>query len=140
MGLKKKGKKSKKVTTESRTRGNSRAAQVIEIVKSSKDFYVGFTDPLCYVGHCIHCNTMITVSMDGKTNATIEHIMPICAGGSVTDLRNLALACKTCNNKKGVHHDAKNLNQRAFEVISSLLEKRKSSMINVEHETGKLNI
>ncbi len=128
MGLKKKGNKSKKVTLESRTRGNSRAAQVLEIIKSSTNFYVGFTDPPCYVGHCIHCDTMITATMTGNTAATIEHIMPICAGGSATDLSNLALACKSCNNEKGVRHDARKPDERATEVINALLKKRASQM------------
>ena len=135
VGLKKKGKKSKKVTTEARTRGNSRAAQVLEIIKSSKNFYVGYTDPACYVGHCIHCDTMITATMSGDTSATVEHIMPICAGGSATDLSNVALACKACNNEKGIRHDARRLGERALEVIAALLKKRASQMKTVTSDS-----
>lgn len=59
------------------------------------------------------------------TDATIEHIVPLCAGGSGTDLRNMALACKRCNNEKGVRHDPHaGKGGRADDVIVALTEKR----------------
>lgn len=128
VGLKKNKKKSKMVSSVSDAPNKSRAAQVLDIVNSTKDAYVGLTDPPYYVMRCIHCNTTIAVTMRGETSGTIEHIMPIVAGGSRTDVANLALACKSCNNTKGVHHDSKNLSERAVEVITALLEKRRSQM------------
>jgi 5-methylcytosine-specific restriction endonuclease McrA len=126
MGLKKKGKKSKAEATDPRPKGSSREQLVLDIVRTDNSFYVGYTDPSIHVGKCIHCGTMLTVTMSGRTEATIEHIMPLTAGGSGTDLHNLALACERCNNTKGIHHDAKNLDERAQEVIAALLEKRHS--------------
>ena len=49
----------------------------------------------------------------------------MCNGGEATDPRNLALACKRCNNEKGIHHDKHaGKGGRADEVIATLLAKR----------------
>jgi 5-methylcytosine-specific restriction endonuclease McrA len=78
-----------------------------------------------WVGRCIHCNTQLVVSIDGKTGATIEHIQPLCDGGHPTDPRNLALACARCNNEKGIRHDIHvGKGGRADEVVLALQEKR----------------
>lgn len=77
-----------------------------------------------YVGKCIFCRGKIFVSKSGKTNATIEHIVPINAGGS-NELKNIALAHKECNNEKGIRHDPNYPNDlRAKEVIDKLLSYR----------------
>ena len=63
--------------------------------------------------------------MQGSTNATIEHIVPLCDGGDPTDPRNLSLACASCNNEKGIRHDKHaGKGGRADEVIRALQEKR----------------
>lgn len=59
-------------------------------------------DP-AWVGRCIHCNSRIVLSEDGR-GATLEHIVPRCHGGS-DELRNLALACARCNQLKGTRTD-----------------------------------
>ena len=81
--------------------------------------------PAAWVGKCIHCNTKLFVTDHGNTDATVEHIQPLCDGGDPTDPRNLALACKRCNNEKGVRHDQHaGKGGRADEVIARLREKR----------------
>jgi len=128
MGLKKKGKKEKVVATYSRPKGSSREQMVLDIVRTDNTFFDSMGEPHVYPqtwsGKCIHCNTRLTVTATGQTEATIEHIMPLIAGGSGTDLHNLALACKRCNNMKGIHHDSRNLDERAQEVVGALLTKR----------------
>lgn len=133
MGLKKNKKKKDTVTPDPRVKGSSRADLVLRIVASDNTFEclkVGDNEwDERWLGKCIHCGTKLVVDHrfgtgTVKTNATVEHIMPLTAGGSGTDLLNLALACSRCNNWKGIHHDQKNLDTRAREVISALLEKR----------------
>jgi 5-methylcytosine-specific restriction endonuclease McrA len=79
----------------------------------------------CWVGRCIHCNTKVFVTSSGTTDATIEHIKPLCDGGDPTDPHNLALACTRCNNEKGIrHYMHAGKGGRADEVIAQLLAKR----------------
>ena len=79
----------------------------------------------CWVGKCIHCNSKVFVTPDGFTDATIEHIVPLCDGGHPSDLHNLALACARCNNEKGIRHDKHaGKGGRADEVIGALMERR----------------
>ena len=76
-------------------------------------------------GKCIHCGTKLYVGLKGATDATIEHIKPLCDDGDPTDPRNLALACSGCNNEKGVRHDMHaGKGGRADEVIAQLQAKR----------------
>jgi len=80
-----------------------------------------------WVGKCIHCNTKLYVTDLGATDATVEHIKPLCDDGAAIDPHNLALACVRCNNEKGVRHDQHaGKGRRADEVIAALLEKRMS--------------
>lgn len=82
-------------------------------------------EPHHWVGKCVHCNTRLLVLDNGATDATLEHVQPICGGGDPTDPRNLALACKGCNNRKGVDHDQHaGKGGRADEVIQALQAKR----------------
>lgn len=37
-------------------------------------------------------------------NMTLEHVLPLCLGGT-NEMRNLALACHQCNNSKGKQTD-----------------------------------
>lgn len=78
-----------------------------------------------WVGKCIHCGRKLGVSVSGSTDATLEHIVPLCAGGSPDDPHNLALACAGCNNRKGVEHDQHvGKGGRADEVVSALQGRR----------------
>ena len=131
MGLKKKGKKKNKDIIDSRPKGSSRAILALRIAESDSTFVKCYVDDATYVyvGKCIHCGTALRVSSAGSTDATIEHIVPLIAGGSGTDLLNVALACARCNNQKGIHHDQKKLSERSQEIIDALLEKRKRRLV-----------
>lgn len=126
MGLKKKGKKKKKDSIDSRPKGSSRAALALQIAKTDTTFELDELNKR-YVGKCIHCGTsLVVMSETGSTAATIEHIFPLVAGGSGTDLMNLALSCSRCNNQKGIHHDARQLDERGELIVDLLLRKRAS--------------
>lgn len=79
----------------------------------------------CWVGKCIHCNSKIMLSADGALlSATIEHILPVNHGGT-DDIRNVALACRACNNSKGWRLDLKRrTNQKLQEMITRLTNRR----------------
>jgi 5-methylcytosine-specific restriction endonuclease McrA len=113
-------------------KGKSRAEVILSIVatdntfsmKMSLDDYGRVRDAF-WTGKCIHCNTGMVVTLLGETSATVEHITPQCAGGHLTDPRNLALACVRCNNDKGIRHDMYvGRGGRADEVITALQAKR----------------
>jgi 5-methylcytosine-specific restriction endonuclease McrA len=90
----------------------------------NKDMHHGLD---VWVGKCIHCNRKLVVTYCGTTDATIEHVMPLCNDGQAQDVRNLALACKGCNNEKGIRHDRHaGRGGRADEVITALQNKRMS--------------
>lgn len=101
----------------------TRRELVLNIVDSDKTFSYQKQEHV-WVGKCLHCSTKLFVSEVGDTQATIEHIVPQSAGGS-DDMMNLALACKACNNEKGVRHDPYYpRDPRASEVIATLMAKR----------------
>lgn len=115
-----------------RPKGRSRTDAVLSVVVTDATFKhvpvdtdrrPGATQP--WYGKCIHCNTSLLVAHDGKTGATLEHIVPLCAGGSPDDPHNLALACAGCNNRKGVEHDQRvGSGGRADEVVAALQARR----------------
>lgn len=115
-----------------RPKGNARAQVVLSIVLTDNTFHRiavhpehKFTLIQPWVGRCIHCNTKLLVHHDGSTDATLEHINPLCAGGDAIDPRNLALACVRCNNQKGIRHDQHvGKGGRADEVVTALQAKR----------------
>lgn len=120
-----------------RARGTSRSELVLGIVATDSTFAPTFASavdiergPCCetgWCGKCIHCNTKLYVGLRGQTDATVEHIRPLCDGGDPTDPRNLALACAGCNNEKGIRHDGHaGRGGRADEVIAQLQAKRQS--------------
>jgi 5-methylcytosine-specific restriction endonuclease McrA len=121
----------KKQEKVSRPKGASRAQVVLTIVATDNTFspIAIHPDPIRYpqpwAGRCIHCNSKFIVHRSGETEATVEHIQPLCDGGDPTDPRNLALACRRCNNEKGIRHDQHaGKGGRADEVIAALREKR----------------
>lgn len=108
---------------EPRVKGLARQDKILEIVETDGTFEKGSSG---WVGSCLHCNTSIHVGVTGQSSATIEHIVPLCVGGSGSDLLNLALACSRCNNEKGIRHDPNYPSDpRAVEVVNTLLAKRK---------------
>lgn len=80
-----------------------------------------------WAGRCIFCGRAITVSESGEPgpDVTIEHIVPRHHGGD-DRVENLALACKSCNNEKGMRHDARRSDDpRTLEVIAKIQERRR---------------
>ncbi len=66
-------------------------------------------DAPALAGRCIHCGRKLVVGFDGRPvgrRATLEHLMPRAAGGTEA-LENLAVACATCNHRKGVRVDGR---------------------------------
>lgn len=115
--------KKNRADVEPRAKGRGRQDKILEIVETDQTFE---KDVAGWFGRCLHCNTTICVGLTGQSSATIEHIVPTCAGGSSSDLLNLALACSRCNNEKGIRHDpVYPSDPRAVEVVNSLLAKRK---------------
>lgn len=116
----------RKKVAQPRPKGLARKRVVLSIVETDSTFEVEDHDGY-WVGNCIHCNRKLAVAPDGTTDATVEHINPLCHGGEATDPRNLALACRGCNNEKGVRHDQHaGKGGRADQVIGALLQKRAS--------------
>jgi 5-methylcytosine-specific restriction endonuclease McrA len=81
-----------------------------------------------WVGKCIHCNRRLAFEEDGTAgpNVTIEHILPRNHGGG-DDLRNLAIACQTCNQGKGTRHDCQPLGDPKLEALIERLRERRRS-------------
>lgn len=53
-------------------------------------------------GHCEYCGVEVrwdTDRLSDPNRATIDHLVPRCAGGN-NELPNLVLACHPCNNLK----------------------------------------
>ena len=89
---------------------------------------------------CLHCRKRLQASDEGDAlgQATLEHVVPQAwfgkraaaalaarVGDDANDARNLAIACKGCNQGKGMSHDARGPGDaRALEVIAQLLESR----------------
>jgi len=124
MGLKKKDKKSRRDrNTGDRSHGSARLELILMIAATDKTFERS-TDGFWY-GRCLHCSSSLRVGATGQTSASIEHIVPVSAGGSNSDMLNMALACISCNSEKGVRHDPNYpRDPRAVEVIESLLQRR----------------
>jgi len=102
-----------------------------------------------WVTKCLFCRKALVLSADGKHRggASLEHIVPrswfdhraaadlIAAFAGPNDLRNLALACRSCNSGKGSGHDANGpLDFRAREIVTALLEKRAARYIEPVEE------
>ena len=89
---------------------------------------------------CLHCRTRLQVEADGEAlgASSLEHVVPqawfgLRAASSLTaqvgedrdDPRNLAIACRRCNQDKGKGPDARGpQDPRAHEVVAALLAKR----------------
>ena len=112
----------------SRPKGQHRVDLVLDVVRTDSTFELVMlpTREQAWVGRCLHCNAKIVVSQDGQTIGTLEHIMPLSSSGT-DELQNLALACSSCNNQKGIHHDPYvGRGGRADQVIAALQVKRLS--------------
>jgi 5-methylcytosine-specific restriction endonuclease McrA len=109
-------------------RQRGRRQLVLAIVATDATFVrKTYRDETFWVGRCIFCGRAITVSEAGEPgpDVTIEHILPRHHGGG-DGVENLALACKPCNNEKGMRHDARRADDaRTREVIARLQERRR---------------
>ncbi|MBS0470851.1 MAG: HNH endonuclease [Proteobacteria bacterium] len=52
-------------------------------------------------GRCWYCRIALSEAPRTDTSATIEHIIPRCAGGTMA-LHNVVAACQGCNRARGV--------------------------------------
>ncbi|HRE88798.1 MAG TPA: HNH endonuclease signature motif containing protein [Myxococcota bacterium] len=80
-----------------------------------------------WVGKCIFCSRALPVGLDGALDpsVTLEHITPRSHGGD-DRVENLALACRSCNNEKGMRHDARPRGDpRLTEIIARLSARRR---------------
>ena len=78
-------------------------------------------------GKCIHCNRRLAMEISGvvKSTATLEHIVPRNHGGT-DELENLAVACRRCNNTKGVRHDAQRWEDPKLQAVVETLRERRA--------------
>ncbi|MCZ8114795.1 HNH endonuclease [Silanimonas sp.] len=89
---------------------------------------------------CLHCRTRLQVAADGEAlgGSSLEHVVPQAwfgrraaadltaqVGEDRDDARNLAVACRRCNQDKGKGPDAAGpQDARAHAVVAALLAKR----------------
>lgn len=104
-----------------------------------------------WVAKCLFCRKALLLPENGRqrsSGVSLEHIVPrswfdhraaadlIADFDGSNDLRNLALACRSCNSGKGSGHDANGpLNPRAREIIVALLEKRAKRFVPLNDES-----
>ncbi len=106
----------------------SRNRQILAIVRTDRTFGLAlWRAEEVWLGRCLMCNAGVMASQRGTLleGATLEHILPRHHGGDDTP-GNLAIACRRCNNSKGVRID--NLRRddpRRREVTLALLERRR---------------
>jgi 5-methylcytosine-specific restriction endonuclease McrA len=81
-----------------------------------------------WVGRCIFCNRTLTLGEDGtpRSDVSVEHIVPRTHGGTDA-LDNLALACRGCNNEKGMRHDVRHRGDARLEAVIATLQERRRS-------------
>ena len=79
-----------------------------------------------WCGKCIHCNTRLLVSLDGNTEATVEHIVALNHGGTHA-LPNLALACQRCNHLKGKRTDWRHANDAQVQALTTALQAKRQA-------------
>lgn len=109
-------------------KGLSRSRQILAIVRTDSTFGLAlWRAEEVWLGRCLMCNAGVMASQRGSLleGATLEHILPRHHGGDDA-AGNLAIACRRCNNSKGVRID--NLRRddpRRREVTLALLERRR---------------
>jgi 5-methylcytosine-specific restriction endonuclease McrA len=124
----------------------AQAKLVLQVIRTDREAQL--TDA-GWVTKCLFCRKALVLSADGKHRggASLEHIVPrswfdhraaadlIETFEGPNDLRNLALACRSCNSGKGSGHDANGpLDFRAREIVTALLEKRAARYIDPVEE------
>jgi hypothetical protein len=105
----------------------SRAARVLSVVHTDRSFErKEVRGERVWVGRCIHCGSALVVSEDGATAATLEHIEPSTHGGT-DDVRNLALACARCNQRKGARLDVRRRDDPTLCAVIETLRQRRAA-------------
>lgn len=124
----------------------AQAKLLLQVIRTDRD--AELTDA-GWVTRCLFCRKSLLLSADGRHRggASLEHIVPrswfdhraaadlIAEFDGPNDLRNLALACRSCNSGKGSGHDANGpLDFRAREIVTTLLQKRAARFIVATEE------
>lgn len=103
-----------------------RSADVLAIVHTDRTFERReVRGERVWVGRCIHCQSALAVDDHGGTSATIEHIEPTTHGGT-NDVRNLALACARCNQRKGAKLDVRRRDDPTLSAVIDTLKARRA--------------
>lgn len=106
----------------------SRGRQILAIVRTDRTFGLAlWRAEEVWLGRCLMCNAGVMASQRGTLleGATLEHILPRHHGGDDSP-GNLAIACRRCNNSKGVRIDSlRRDDPRRREVTLALLERRR---------------
>jgi 5-methylcytosine-specific restriction endonuclease McrA len=103
----------------------SRAVRVLAVVHTDRTFERReVRGASAWVGRCIHCSSALVVELDGTTAATIEHIEPSTHGGT-DEVRNLALACARCNQRKGAKLDVRRRDDPTLSAVIETLRRRR---------------
>lgn len=81
-------------------------------------------------GKCIHCNRKLAIDLEGRPlgRETLEHIVPRHHGGT-NALDNLAIACATCNQGKGVRHDPQRWQDEGLQRVIATLQQRRAARL-----------
>lgn len=76
---------------------------------------------------CHYCGKKLTLNHSTgrkyKNFATFEHVKPVSKGGSYSDINNIVLACKDCNNMRG-NMDYDEFQRKFGEMMNNLTEKK----------------
>jgi 5-methylcytosine-specific restriction endonuclease McrA len=82
------------------------------------------------VGKCIHCQSRVSVPLDGRepAHATLEHIVPRTHGGT-DELDNLAVACRRCNQGKGKRLDHRPRSDPKLQQVIETLQARRRARL-----------
>ena len=106
----------------------ARSHQILAIVRTDSTFGLAlWRSEEVWLGRCLMCNAGVMANQRGALleGATLEHILPRHHGGDDAP-GNLAIACKRCNNSKGVRIDnLRREDPRRREVTLALLERRR---------------
>ena len=65
------------------------------VKRRTKGFAKEYLSELKYVPNCLYCESELNYE-----NATTDHIVPVCDGGTNTQV-NLVVCCFNCNNERG---------------------------------------
>jgi len=73
---------------------------------------------------CVYCHEPLTLK-----NRTIDHIIPVSKGGSVTNYDNVVACCRKCNHIKG----DKLISELGWKINTKSLKPKISLLMNIPH-------